>query len=43
MSAFMVEDHTINYVVDWLRRQIDELSIIPKKLQKIGIEMNIPD
>jgi hypothetical protein len=43
MSAFMIEDHTINYVVNWLRKQIDELSIIPEKLQKLGIDMNIPD
>jgi hypothetical protein len=42
MSAFMVEDKTINYVVNWLRRQRDELNIIPDKLQKLGIDTSIP-
>jgi hypothetical protein len=42
MSAFMVEDRTINYIVNWLRRQRDELHIIPDKLQKLGIDTSIP-
>jgi len=42
MSAFIVEDKTINYVVNWLRRQIDELNIIPEKLQRLGIDTSIP-
>jgi hypothetical protein len=42
MSAFMVEDRTINYIVNWLRRQRDELHIIPDKLQKLGIDTGIP-
>jgi len=42
MSTFMVEDRTINYVVNWLRRQRDELHIIPSKFQKLGIDTSIP-
>jgi hypothetical protein len=38
MSAFIVEDKTINNVVNWLRREIDRLSFIPDKLQKLGFD-----
>jgi hypothetical protein len=38
MSAFMVEDKTINYVVNWLRRNIDQLSLIPHKLKELGVD-----
>jgi hypothetical protein len=41
MSAFMVEDRTINYVVNWLRRNIDQFSTIPHKLKELGIETNV--
>jgi hypothetical protein len=41
MSAFMVEDRTINCVVNWLRRRIDELNIIPSKLKKLGVDTSI--
>jgi len=38
MSAFMVADKTINNVVNWLRREISHLSMIPAKLQELGID-----
>jgi hypothetical protein len=38
MSAFMVEDKTINYVVNWLRREIDRLPIISHKLKTVGFD-----
>jgi hypothetical protein len=38
MSAFMVEDKTINNIVNWLRTEIDRLSFIPEKLQKLGFD-----
>jgi len=43
MSAFMVADKTINYVVNWLRRNIDQLPIIAAKLQKLNIDTDAPD
>jgi hypothetical protein len=43
MSAFMVADRTINYVVNWLRRNIDQLPIIAAKLKKLNIDTNAPD
>jgi hypothetical protein len=43
MSAFMVEDRTINNIVNWLRRNIDQLPIIAAKLQKLNIDTNAPD
>jgi hypothetical protein len=42
MSAFMVEDKTINYVVNWLRREIDRLSLIPRKLKEAGFDTSVP-
>ena len=38
MSAFIVADKTINNVVNWLQREIDHLSLIPDKLQKLGVD-----
>ena len=38
MSAFIVADKTINYIVNWLQREIDHLSLIPDKLQKLGFD-----
>jgi hypothetical protein len=38
MSAFRVEDKTINYVVNWLRRNIDRFSLIPHKLKELGFD-----
>jgi hypothetical protein len=35
MSAFMVADKTINNVVNWLRRNIDQFSIVPHKLKEL--------
>ncbi len=40
MSAFMVEDRTINYVVNWLRREIESFSLLPKKLKELRIDPN---
>jgi hypothetical protein len=42
MSAYIVADKTINNVVNWLRRKIDELTVIPPKLKEVGIDTNIP-
>jgi hypothetical protein len=42
MSAYIVEDTTINTIVNWLSREIEQLSIIPDKLQKLGFDPNIP-
>jgi hypothetical protein len=36
MSAFLVADNTINYVVNWLRREEDRLYLFTGKLQKLG-------
>jgi hypothetical protein len=40
MSAFIVEDKTINNVVNWLRRdvELDKFSLIPHKLTKLGFD-----
>jgi hypothetical protein len=38
MGAFIVEDKTINYFVNWLRREIDRLSLIPDKLKQLGFD-----
>jgi hypothetical protein len=38
MSAFMVEDQTINQIVNWLRTEIPNLSYIPYKLRDLGID-----
>jgi hypothetical protein len=42
MSAFMVADNTINYVVNWLRREIDRLPIISHKLKGVGFDTSVP-
>jgi hypothetical protein len=42
MSAFMVEDRTINYVVNWLRRNIEQFSFIPHKLKELGFDTSVP-
>jgi hypothetical protein len=42
MSAFMVEDKTINDIVNWLRSEIDQLFIIPRKLKKLSIDTSVP-
>jgi hypothetical protein len=34
----MVQDATINNIVNWLRREIDRLHVIPSKLKKLGID-----
>ncbi len=36
MSTFIVADNTINYVVNWLRREEDRLYLFTGKLQKLG-------
>jgi hypothetical protein len=41
MSAFLVEDKTINYVVNWLRRNIDQFSLIPHKLKELGFDTSV--
>ena len=40
MSAFMVEDKTINTIVNWLRHEKDLFFIIPRKLKELGIDMS---
>jgi hypothetical protein len=42
MSAFMVEDRTINYVVNWLQRNIEQFSFIPHKLKELGFDTSVP-
>jgi hypothetical protein len=44
MSAFIVEDKTINYVVNWLRRNIDgfSVSVIHHKLNELGFDTSVP-
>ena len=42
MSAFMVEDKTINDIVNWLRHEKDMLFIIPPKLKELGIDEPVP-
>jgi hypothetical protein len=44
MSAFMVEDTTINIVVNWLRRDVDldRFSRIPHKLTELGFDASVP-
>jgi hypothetical protein len=42
MSAFMVEDQTINTIVNWLRTEIPNLSYIPYKLRDLGIDTFAP-
>jgi hypothetical protein len=41
MSAYMVADKTINIVVNWLRREINPLSLIPDELKELGFDMNV--
>ena len=41
MSAFMVEDSTINNVVNWLRREEFVFSEIPQKLRELGFEPSV--
>jgi hypothetical protein len=38
MSAFLVGDKTINYIVNWLRREEDRLYLFTGKLQKLGFD-----
>ena len=40
MSAFMVEDKTINNVVNWLWDENIRLSLIPRKLKELGFDMS---
>jgi hypothetical protein len=42
MSAFIVEDKTINYVVNWLRSNIGRLPITAAKLKHLNIDTNAP-
>jgi hypothetical protein len=42
MSAFMVADKTINYIVNWLRREIERLPIISQKLKEAGFDTSVP-
>ncbi len=42
MSAFMVEDRTINYVVNWLRRNVEQFSFIPHRLKELGFDTSVP-
>jgi hypothetical protein len=44
MSTFLVADKTINNIVNWLRRELDETSgtiIIRQKLMELGIDPSI--
>ena len=38
MSAFMVQDTTINYVVNWLRRERERLPSISHELKELGFD-----
>jgi hypothetical protein len=42
MSAYIVADKTLNYVVNWLRREIDRLPIISHKLNAAGFDTGVP-
>ena len=42
MSAFMVEDKTINNVVNWLWDESNRLSLIPRKLKELGFDTSVP-
>jgi hypothetical protein len=42
MSAFLVEDQTINTIVNRLRTEIPHLSYIPYKLRDLGIDTTVP-
>jgi hypothetical protein len=42
MSAFMVEDTTINIVVNWLWRELDQFYSIPNKLKELGFDTTKP-
>jgi hypothetical protein len=42
MSAFMVEDKTINNIVNWLGNEIDHMFIIPRKLKQLNIDTSVP-
>jgi hypothetical protein len=42
MSAFMVEDGTVNYVVNWLRRNVEQFSFIPHRLKDFGFDTSVP-
>jgi hypothetical protein len=39
MSAFLVEDKTINHIVNWLRSERFLISEIPYKLKRLGFDM----
>jgi hypothetical protein len=46
MSAFIVADKTINNIVNWLERELEEAYgtiIIRQKLMELGIDPSIPD
>jgi hypothetical protein len=43
MSAFLVEDKTINYIVNWLRSEKFLFSEIPYKLKGLGFDMDKVD
>jgi hypothetical protein len=39
MSAFMVEDKTINYIINWMKNERFLFSDIPYKLRELGYDM----
>ena len=43
MSAFLVEDKTINYIVNWLRSENFLFSEIPYRLKELGFDMDKVD
>src|SRR5918998_1488476 len=43
MSAFLVEDKTINYIVNWLRSEKFLFLEIPYKLKGLGFDMDKVD
>jgi hypothetical protein len=43
MSAFLVEDKTINHIVNWLRSERFLISEIPHKLKGLGFDMDKVD
>jgi hypothetical protein len=45
MSTFMVEDKTINYIINWLGKELEQVYgtiIIRHKLMELGVDPSIP-
>ena len=42
MNAYMVQDKTINAIVNWLHREIPRLTYVSYKLKELGIDPALP-